>query len=86
MCTERNEKQYGSLYPVLRPGDARIAHAVPALIRVERGLARLPAGLPYRITIFNIEVAAARIHGHSIVAVARYAAELCIAIERIAAG
>ena len=54
-----------------------------ALIEIKRSLARLPARIPYGITVLDVEIAAAGIHGHTVVAVARYAAELGILAETV---
>ena len=45
-CLERNEEQHRCLYIVLPSRDARVAHAMTALIEVERRLAWLPTGRP----------------------------------------
>ncbi len=85
-CAGRHEEQHLCTEAVLLARQARVAHAMPALIRVQRRLARLPAGIPHRIAVLDIEVASARIHRHTVVAVAENAPELGVAAEAVAAG
>ena len=56
------------------------------LVAVEWRLAGLPSGVPHGAAIVDVEVAAAVVHRHAVVAVARQAAELGILVEGIAAG
>ena len=82
-CMERYEEEYTRLYAVLAARDAGIVHAVAALVAVERCLARFPSRVPYGIAIFDIEIATAVIHRHTIVAITGDATELGILVERI---
>ena len=53
---------------------------------VQLGLDGLPAGIPHGVAILDVEVAAAVVHGHVVVAVAGHAAQTGVTIEAIAAG
>ena len=82
-CMERNEEEHTCLHTVLTARDAGIVHAVAALVAVERCLARFPSRVPYGIAIFDIEIATAVIHRHTVVAVTGDATELGILVEGI---
>ncbi len=71
---------------VLLTGNDGVAHAVAAGIAVQLSFDGLPAGVPDRVAILDVEVAAAVVHRHVIVAVAGDAAQSGIAVEAIAAG
>ena len=82
-CMEGYEEEHTRLYAVLAARDAGIVHAVAALVAVERCLARFPSRVPYGIAIFDIEIATAVIHRHTIVAITGDATELGILVEGI---
>ena len=85
-CLQGDEEQHAGFHAVLGAGDARVAHAVAALVAVQRCLARFPAGRPHRVAVLDVEVASAVVHGHAVIAVARDAAELGILVEAVASG
>ena len=70
---------------ILSAGDPGIAKTVAAFIAVQRRPGRLPAGVPDRITVFNVVIASALIGWTIIVAVAGQTKKLGIFIEGIAA-
>ena len=78
-----HEEEHTCLHAVLAARDAGIVHAVAALVAVERCLARFPSRVPYGIAIFDIEIATAVIHRHTIVAITGDATELGILVEGI---
>ena len=80
---ERYEEEHTRLHAVLAARDAGIVHAVAAFVAVERCLARFPSRVPYGIAIFDIEIATAIIHWHTIVAITGDATELGILVEGI---
>ena len=71
---------------VLRAFDHRVAQAVPAAVSVELCLNRLPAGIPYGISILYIKMKALLIQRAVVVAVARDSPQSGIAVEAVAAG
>ena len=71
---------------VLRAGDPRVAEAVAALVEVERRARRLEAGVPDRVAVLHVEVAAVGVQRDVVVAVAREAAQAGVLVERVAAG
>ena len=83
---EGNESFLFRCDPVLFPGDDRIAQAVAALVGIDFGTGRLPAGIPDARAVLYIEIDAVRIEGDIVVAVAGNAEELGVLIESIAAG
>ena len=82
---QRHEEEHRGLDAVLATRDAGVAHAVTALVEIERCLTGLPSWIPYRIAIFDVKVSASIIHRHIVVAIARDAAELRILVEAVAA-
>ena len=86
VLADGDEEQELDLDPVLLADDARVAEAVPALVPVERRLRRLPARVPDRVAVADVEVAAAEVVRHVVVAIARQPAEPGVAPERVAAG
>ena len=83
---QRVEEQGGAFQAVLDARDTRIAKAMTALVLVQGSLARLPRRVPGHIAILDVEVAAAGVHRHTVVTVARQTAEFCILVEAIASG
>ena len=83
---DRHEEKGLRTESVLFAGDSGVSHSVPALIEIKLRLAGLPAGIPYGISILDIEITPARIHRHAVVAVAENPAELGILAEAVAAG
>ena len=55
-----------------------------ALVEVERRLTGLPSRVPHGVAVLDIEIAAAIVHRHVVVAIARDTAELGILIEGVA--
>lgn len=82
-CVQWHEEKLRDLYAVLASRYAGVVQPMAALITVEWGLARLPAGTPHNVSVLNIKVSAAVVHRYVIVAVARDAAEFGILIERV---
>ena len=81
-----HKEQYGCLQAVFCACDTGVSHAVAALILVQWSTAGLPAWIPHGVTVLDIIIAAAIVHGDAVIAVTQYAAELCILAEAIAAG
>ena len=80
-----NKTQNLSLQAVLFSGETAVAQAVAALIEVQRGFYRLPAGVPYGISLLNIEIVSVVVIGNIIVPIAGHAEKLRIFIEAVAA-
>ena len=57
-----------------------------ALVRVEWSLARLPARVPHRAVVVDVEIASAIVHRHTVVAIAGDATELCVFVEVVTSG
>ena len=70
---------------ILLAGDDSVAHAVSAGIAVERCSGRLPAGIPDRIAILNIEVMSVRIERRVVVAITCEAEKLGVFIKSVSA-
>ena len=81
----RDEEEELDLDAVACADDARVAEAVAALVPVERRLRRLPARVPDRAAVVDVEIAADRVERRVVVAVAGEPAQPCIAPERVAA-
>ena len=79
------EKDIG-LQAVLLPRHTGIAHAVAALIEVQRRLAGLPARIPDGVAVLDIIIAPAVVHRHPVVTVPQDPAELGVLAEAVAAG
>ena len=79
------EEEHAGLYAVFLTRDAGVAHAVTALIEVERRLARLPAWVPDGVAVLDIEVSSAIVHRYIVVAIAGDTTELGILVEAVAA-
>ena len=82
-CIQWHEEKFGDLNAVLASCYAGIVESMTALIAVERGLAWFPTWVPHYVAVLYIEVTAAIVHWHVIVAVARNAAEFGIFVERV---
>ena len=89
MCIRDSLKRYegeqGGLQMVFLPGKAAVSHSMPAFIKIQRGLGRLPAGIPDAVSFFEIEISAIGIRRDVVVAIAGQTEKLCIFIERVAA-
>ncbi len=81
-----HEEELLDLDAVARAEEPRVAEPVAALVAVERGLRRLPARVPDRAAVVDVEVAAAEVERHVVVPVARQAPQLGVAPEGEAAG
>ena len=66
--------------------DFGVIHTVPAFVTVKFGFHRFPPGRPDRITVFDIEIPSATVHGYIIVPVTCNAAEFGIFIKSITPG
>lgn len=82
---KRYEGEQGGLQMVFLPGKAAVSHSMPAFIKIQRGLGRLPAGIPDAVSFFEIEISAIGIRRDVVVAIAGQTEKLCIFIERVAA-
>ena len=82
---EGYEEENAGLYAILAASDARVAHAVTALVEVEWRLAGLPSWIPYRVAVLDVEVTASIVHRHIVVAIAGDATELGVLVEAVAA-
>ena len=80
-----DEGEYGSLQSVFLACEAAVADAVAALIGVELRLSGFPAGIPHRVSLFNIEVFAVDIVRDVVVAVAGHAQQFGVLVESVAA-
>ena len=74
------------LKTVLGAFDHAVAEAVAALVRIQLGFHRHPARIPDSISIFDVVVTAAEVHGAVVVAVAGQAQQLGVFVEAIASG
>ena len=83
---DRHEKEHLSPQAILLACYAGIAHPVAALVEIEGCLAGLPPRIPDCIAVLEIEIAAAGIHRHAVVAIAEDAPELGVPAEAIASG
>ena len=81
---QRHEEENAGLNAVFCRGDARVTHAMTALVVVEWGFAGLPPRVPYAVAIFQVEIPPAIVHRHVVVAVAGNAAELGVFVEGVA--
>ena len=81
---QRHEEQHTGLHTILTACDARIAHAVTALIEVKRCLAGLPSWIPNGVAILDVEIASAIVHRHIVVTIARDATEFGILVKTVA--
>ncbi len=81
----RHEEEQLDLDAVARADDARVAEAVAALVAVERRLRRLPARVPDRAAVVDVEIAADRVERRVVVAVAGEPAQPRVAPEGVAA-
>ena len=70
---------------VLFAGDAGVAQAVAALIAVQLGLHGHPAGGPQAAAVIDVEILAARVGGHVVVAIAGDAQHAGVLVEAVAA-
>ena len=82
---KRDEHFLNGIEAVLRGFEYGVSESVSASVGVERGLHRLPAGIPDAASILYIVVMAAAVHRTVIVAVTREPHELCVLIEAVAA-
>ena len=71
VASGRHEEEHLHLESVLRARDARVAHAVAALVGVELGLDGHPSGVPDGTAVVDVDIAAAEVVGNVVVAVAR---------------
>ena len=84
--TQRNESSLGAAQPIFLALDDGITHAVAAGIFIQLCFGGLPAGVPHEISIFDVEIAAAIIYRHIVVAIAGNSPQTGIPIEAIATG
>ena len=80
-----NKAQNLRLKFILFPGEAAVAKAVTAFIKVQGSLYRLPARIPDRISLFNIKIMAIVIIGNIVVPITGDTQKFCILIEAVAA-
>ena len=71
--------------PVFFAQDAGIAQAVAALVTVQRRFDGHPAGGKDAVAVAQVEILAARVGGHAVVAVARQPQQARVAVEAVAA-
>ena len=83
---QRDKSELGGCQTILFAGDDGISHAVPAFIMIQFCLYGLPAGIPDRIAVLDIEVPASVIHGKVVVAVTRDPPEPGVTVKTVAAG
>ena len=81
----RNEESSLSLESVLLAGDDGVAHAVAALVAVELGLYRGPAGVPDSVAVLDVEVSSAHVDGDVVIAITCDTAQTSVLIEAVAA-
>ena len=81
-----HEGELAGSQTVLLAGDDGVAHTMTAGVLVQLGLDGLPAGIPHSAVVVDVEVTAAVIHRHIVVAVTGHAAEAGIPVEAVAAG
>ena len=80
-----NKAQNLRLKFILFPGEAAVAKAVTAFIKVQGSLYRLPARIPHRIAFFDIKIMSVVVIGNTVVPVTGDTEKLSIFIEAIAA-
>ncbi len=83
--SERHKEAYFTGYAILFTPDHRVSHAVTAAVAVQFGFHRFPAGVPHGIPVLDVEISAAVIHGHIVVAVTGNAAQAGIPVKTVAA-
>ena len=83
IIVQRNEGEHGSLDTVLGRGEAAVTDTVTALVRVQLGLRRLPAGIPYGISILNIQIFAVDVCRYIIVTITGQTQKLCILLKAV---
>ncbi len=83
--TGRDEEEHLHLEPILGPDDSRVAHTVPALVRIELGLHGLPSGVPYIPAVVDVYVSAAKVIGHVVIAVSGQAAQARVLPKAVSA-
>ncbi len=81
----RYEELHGSGNAVLLAGDNGVAQTVTALVAVKLGLYGRPAGVPHGISVLDVEIASAHIHGDVVIAVTGDAAKSSVLVEAVAA-
>ena len=81
----RNEERSLGFQPVLLAGDDGIAHTVAALVAVKLGLHGGPARVPDSVAVFDVEVSAAHVYRHVVVAVTGDTAQARVLIEAVSA-
>ena len=67
--------------PVFFAQDSGIAQAVAALVTVQRRFDGHPAGGKDAVAVAQVEILAARVAGHAVVAVARQTQQLCVTVK-----
>ena len=82
---QRHEEGNFGLQAVFAPRYDGVVHAVAALVAVERRAAGFPTGVPHTSPVVHVKVTPSVVHRHTVVAVAREAAELGILAESVSA-
>ena len=80
-----NKEEHLCGYAILSALNGGIVHAVTALIEIKLSLAGFPAGIPDGVAVLYVEIAAARVHRHTVITVACDTAELGILAEAVTA-
>ena len=78
-----HEEQYAGLDAVFLTRDAGIAHTVTALVEVERRLTGFPSRIPDGVAILDVEVTAAIVHRHVVIAITGDTAELGVLVKTV---
>ena len=81
---QRHKEKDAGLHAILAARDAGIVHSVAAFVEVQRRAAGLPARIPHRFTILDVEVTPVIVHGNVVVTIAGEPAKLGIFVETIA--
>ena len=81
-----HEAQLAGLQAVLFAGDDGVAHAMAAGVFVQLGFHGFPPGVPHRAVVVDVEIPAAVVNGHVVVAVAGNPAQAGVTVEAVASG
>ena len=83
LYAQRYKMQYRRTHTVLLSCDAGVVQTMPALVFVQRCLARFPSRIPDSGTIYEVEIATYRIHRYAVITITGDAAEFRVFVEII---
>ena len=82
----RNEEGYLSAQVIFLTLDDGITHTMAALVRIQLGLYRRPAGIPDGAVLIDVEITSAHIDGNVVITITSDTAQAGILVERITSG